>query len=55
MADAIDVVYGASMVEECPITLTPPSPPVLFFNQNVAVDINVVKTKTFFWFYVYDS
>jgi hypothetical protein len=55
MADATDVVDGASMVEECPTTLTPPSPLVLSFNQNVAVDINVVKTKTFFLFYVYDS
>ncbi|CAM6077753.1 unnamed protein product [Sphagnum tenellum] len=41
MADAADVVDGASMAEECPTTLTPPSPPVLFFNQNVAADINV--------------
>ncbi len=49
MADAADVVDGASMAEECPTTLTPPSPPVLFFNQNVAVDINVVKAKTFFF------
>jgi hypothetical protein len=56
MADAADVVDGASMAEECPTTLTPPSPPVLSFNQNVAADINVVKAKTFFFFfYVYDS
>ncbi len=49
MADAADVVDGASMAKECPATLTPPSPPVLSFNQNVAVDINVVKAKTFFF------
>jgi len=55
MADAVDVVDGASMAEECPTTLTSPSPPVLSFNQNVATDINVVKAKTFFLFYVYDS
>ncbi len=55
MADATDVVDGASMAEECPTTLTPPSPPILSFNQNVAADINVVKAKTFFLFYVYDS
>ncbi len=48
MEDATDVVDGASMAEECPTTLTPPSPPVLFFNQNVAAD-NVVKAKTFFF------
>jgi hypothetical protein len=50
MADAVDVVDSASMVEECPTTLTPPSPPILSFNQNVVVDINVVKAKTFFCF-----
>ncbi len=49
MANAADVVDSASMLKECPTTLTPPSPPVLSFNQNVAVDINVVKTKTFFY------
>ncbi len=49
MADATDVVDGASMAEECPTILTPPSPPVLSFNQNVVVDINVVKAKTFFF------
>ncbi len=49
MADAADVVDGASMAEECPTTLTLPSPPVLFFNQNVVADINVVKAKTFFF------
>jgi hypothetical protein len=49
MADAADVVDGASMEEECPTTLTPPSPPLLSFNQNVAADINVVKSKTFFF------
>jgi hypothetical protein len=55
IADVVDVVYDASMVKECPTTLTPPSPPVLSFNQNVVADINVVKTKTFFLLYVYDS
>ncbi len=49
MADATDVVDGASMAEECPTTLTLPSPPVLSFNQNAAADINVVKAKTFFF------
>jgi hypothetical protein len=49
MADAANVVDIASMVEECPTTLTLPSPQVLSFNQNVAVDINVVKAKTFFF------
>ncbi len=49
MADAADVVDGASMAKECPTTLTPPSPPVLSFNQNEAADIHVVKAKTFFF------
>ncbi len=47
MADVADVVDCASMAEECPTTLTPPSPPVQSFNHNVAADINVVKAKTF--------
>jgi hypothetical protein len=54
MADVANVVDSASMAEECPTTLTSSSPPVLSFNQNVAADNNVVKTKTFFLFYVYD-
>ncbi len=49
MADAADVVDGASMAKECPTTLTSPSPPVLSFNQNEAADIHVVKAKTFFF------
>jgi hypothetical protein len=44
----MNVMDGASMAEECPTTLTLPSPPVLSFNQTVAADINVVKAKTFF-------
>jgi hypothetical protein len=55
MVDVIDVVDDASMAKECPTTLTLPSPLVLSFNQNVVADINVVKTKAFFLFYVYDS
>ncbi len=47
MAEATDVVDGASMAKECPTTLTLPSPPVLSFNQNVVANINVVKAKTF--------
>jgi hypothetical protein len=44
----MDVMDGASMVKDHPTTLTPPSPPILSFNQNVVANINVVKTKTFF-------
>jgi hypothetical protein len=44
----MDVMDGASMAKDCPTALTPPSPPILSFNQNMVVDINVVKAKTFF-------
>jgi len=49
MVDVADVVDNASMAKECSTTLTPPSPPILSFNQNVAININVVKSKTFYF------
>jgi hypothetical protein len=55
MAGAADVVDGASMAEECPTTLTLPSPPVLS-QPKCDSWYQCGKSKDpFFLFYVYDS